>query len=136
MNALRSIMLAGVVLVAVPAVTVAEGLEKEVTGKDGAPMVLIPEGPFEMGAAGMQALEDERPRHRVMLDAFMMDVYEVTTVQYGAFLLATERAVPGPWARRRRLRSSPIIPYGWHRSPIPRFRLCAPSRPAARISTR
>ena len=42
-------------------------------------MVLIPQGPFEMGAAGTQALEDERPLHRVTLDAFMMDVHEVPT---------------------------------------------------------
>ncbi|TKB85092.1 MAG: formylglycine-generating enzyme family protein [Nitrospira sp.] len=61
------------------------------------PMVLISEGPFEMGAAGTQALEDERPRHRVMLDAFMMDVHEVATAQYGTFLTATGRAVPWLW---------------------------------------
>jgi len=31
------------------------------------PMVEIPEGLFAMGLDGMQALEDERPRHQVWL---------------------------------------------------------------------
>lgn len=61
------------------------------------PMVAIPEGPFEMGASGTQALEDERPRHRVVLDAFRMDLYEVTTAQYGAFLAVTGRTAPWLW---------------------------------------
>jgi formylglycine-generating enzyme required for sulfatase activity len=80
------------------------------------PMVLIPEGPFEMGAAGTQALEDERPRHRVMLDAFMMDVHEVTTAQYGTFLTATGWAVPWLWETVSPVLHSdrPVIGVDWH----------------------
>ena len=59
------------------------------------PMVDISEGIFPMGFDGTQALEDERPLHRVWLDAFAMDLYEVTTAQYALFLGATNR--PGPW---------------------------------------
>lgn len=40
-------------------------------------MAVIPEGEFWMGRDGMEALEDERPRHKVWLDAYAMDVYEV-----------------------------------------------------------
>ena len=80
------------------------------------PMVLIPAGPFEMGAAGTQALEDERPLHRVMLDAFTMDVHEVTTSQYGAFITATGRAAPWLWeAVSAALHSDrPVIGVDWH----------------------
>ena len=48
-----------------------------------------------MGADGTQALEDERPAHRVWLDSFSIDLYEVTTAQYAAFLAASKR--PLPW---------------------------------------
>jgi formylglycine-generating enzyme required for sulfatase activity len=58
-------------------------------------MVEIPEGTFTMGFDGTQALEDERPAHRVWLDAFTMDLHEVTTAHYGVFLRATDR--PAPW---------------------------------------
>jgi len=61
------------------------------------PMAVIPAGPFEMGASGTQALEDERPRHRVALDAYSIDLYEVAAAQYGEFLAATGRAAPWLW---------------------------------------
>ena len=79
-------------------------------------MVLIPGGPFEMGAAGTQALEDERPLHRVTLDAFMMDVYEVTTAQYGVFLSATGRVAPWMWEIVSATQHSdrPVIGVDWN----------------------
>ena len=79
-------------------------------------MVSIPEGPFEMGAAGTQALEDERPLHRVTLDAFMMDVHEVTTAQYGAFLSATGRVTPWLWETVSAVLHSdrPVIGVDWN----------------------
>jgi len=61
------------------------------------PMVEIPAGEFMMGSDGSQALEDERPSHRVWLDAFSIDLHEVTTVQYAAFLAADKRAAPWQW---------------------------------------
>jgi len=61
------------------------------------PMVEIPAGEFTMGLDGMQALEDERPKHQVWLPAFFMDLHEVTTMQYAAFLAATNRDVPWQW---------------------------------------
>jgi formylglycine-generating enzyme required for sulfatase activity len=61
------------------------------------PMVEIPAGEFAMGLDGMQALEDERPKHLVWLPVFFIDLHEVTTVQYASFLTATNRLVPWQW---------------------------------------
>ena len=49
-------------------------------------MVLIPAGSFQMGGADDEASFDERPVHTVHLDAFYMDVYEVTNAQFKAFV--------------------------------------------------
>ncbi len=57
----------------------------KITGKDGAEMVLIPAGEFEMGDPFNEGDPDERPVHTVYLDAFHMDVYEVTNAQYKKF---------------------------------------------------
>lgn len=61
------------------------------------PMVEIPAGEFAMGSDGVRALEDERPAHRVWLDRFSMDLYEVAMAQYAEFLLATQRPEPWQW---------------------------------------
>ena len=53
-------------------------------GRDGAPMVLIPAGEFQMGSSDGDG--DESPVHTVYLDAFYMDMYEVTNQQYTRFL--------------------------------------------------
>ena len=47
-------------------------------------MVLIPAGEFEMGSD--TGKNNERPVHTVYLDAFYMDIYEVTNAQYKAFI--------------------------------------------------
>jgi formylglycine-generating enzyme required for sulfatase activity len=47
-------------------------------------MVLIPAGAFEMGSH--TGKNNERPVHTVYLDAFYMDIYEVTNAQYKAFI--------------------------------------------------
>ncbi|MGQ0809982.1 MAG: formylglycine-generating enzyme family protein [Nitrospiraceae bacterium] len=62
-----------------------------------APMVEIKEGFFWMGRDGTEALEDERPRHQVWLDRYWMDMYEVTTEQYAAFLTTVKRQQPWQW---------------------------------------
>ncbi|MBA2251719.1 MAG: hypothetical protein H0W13_03270 [Nitrospirales bacterium] len=43
-----------------------------------APSAMIPAGEFWMGVDGLQGLDDERPRHPVLLNAYAMDLYEVT----------------------------------------------------------
>jgi sulfatase modifying factor 1 len=80
---------------------------KEIIGKDGAKMVLIPAGEFLMGTDPLEIpelvklakqyspdvkaswFEDETPRHKVSVDAFYMDAYEVTNAQYKKFVQAT-----------------------------------------------
>ena len=47
-------------------------------------MALIPAGEFEMGSNNGAA--NERPVHTVYLDAFYIDIYEVTNAQYKAFI--------------------------------------------------
>lgn len=66
-----------------------------VKGKDGAPMVLVPEGAFTMGSN--DGLPNERPEHQVILDAFYIDQQEVTITLYAAFLEATQRKAPATW---------------------------------------
>jgi formylglycine-generating enzyme required for sulfatase activity len=62
-----------------------------IVGKDGAPMVLIIAGEFTMGDRVFG------PVHKVYLDAFYMDQYEVRTSLYAAFLKATKREKPYNW---------------------------------------
>ena len=78
-------------------------------GKDGAPMVWIPAGPFMMGST-QEHIEDvvkecgplcklewmkrEWPHHEVYLDAFYIDQYEVTNARYLEFVKATGHRVP------------------------------------------
>ncbi len=50
-----------------------------------------------MGSDEQQALEDERPMHRVWVGRFSMDLHEVTTAQYAAFLATTNRLAPWQW---------------------------------------
>jgi formylglycine-generating enzyme required for sulfatase activity len=63
--------------------------EKVVRGKDGKDMLLVPEGWFEMGSNDGE--DDEKPVHRVLLDTFYMDKYEVTVGEYTAFFRSTGR---------------------------------------------
>jgi len=72
------------------------GLPSEFVGKDGAPMVLIPAGPFPMGVPkwARDGGVDERPNHEVDLDAFYMDKYEVTNGRYLEFIHATGHRPP------------------------------------------
>jgi len=65
-------------------------LPKEKIGKDGAPMVLIPAGEFEMGDYD---LYDAMVR-TVYLDAFYIDKYEITNAQYKKFMQETDRIEP------------------------------------------
>ena len=53
---------------------------------DDAEMILIPEGEFLMGSLEEEGGDDERPKHRVTLDAFYIDKYPVTNAQYKKFV--------------------------------------------------
>jgi formylglycine-generating enzyme required for sulfatase activity len=58
-------------------------------------MVRIPEGWFAMGCA--TGRDDEKPVHRVWVDAFELGAYQVTNAEYGYFLEATNGASPPNW---------------------------------------
>jgi formylglycine-generating enzyme required for sulfatase activity len=62
-----------------------------------APMGMIPAGAFWMGIDGPQGLDDERPRHAVLLHTYAMDLYEVTVGRYAVFLRKTGRTPPLFW---------------------------------------
>jgi len=53
---------------------------------DNAVMVYVPAGEFEMGSA--DGSNDEKPEHRVYLDAFWIDKTEVTNAQYQRCVMA------------------------------------------------
>ncbi len=61
----------------------AKSLEARLKKWDLGEMVLVPAGEFWMGS---DEYDDEKPRHRVHLDAFYMDKYAVTNAQFRAFL--------------------------------------------------
>ncbi|MBI1930332.1 hypothetical protein HYR99_39535, partial [Candidatus Poribacteria bacterium] len=50
-------------------------LPPRITGKDGAPMVLIPAGEFQMGS--VDGSDDEKPVHTVYLDAFYSALWQI-----------------------------------------------------------
>jgi len=61
--------------------------EKEITWKkDNSQMVLIPAGEFLMGSPESEGDNDEHPQHKVYLDSYYIDKYEVTNEQYAKFL--------------------------------------------------
>lgn len=58
-------------------------LPKEIVDELGLKMVLIPAGEFMMGSEDGE--EDEKPEHKVYVDAFYIDCFEVTNLQYEKF---------------------------------------------------
>ena len=73
-------------------------------------MVLIPAGEFTMGRTKDTpddqtkmrpiVLLDDRPAHRVWVDAFWLDRTEVTQKQYAEFVAATKRTPPYHWLQQ------------------------------------
>jgi sulfatase modifying factor 1 len=72
-------------------------LPKEITGKDGVKMVLIPAGEFQMGDSFNEGWDRERPVHIVYVDTFYMDIYPVTNERYREFMDATGHNAPTFW---------------------------------------
>jgi formylglycine-generating enzyme len=65
-------------------------------GKDGAPMVLVPAGEFTMGSE--QGDDDEQPVHRVFIDSFYLDTFEVTNGRFAKFVEAIQSEPPWGFA--------------------------------------
>jgi formylglycine-generating enzyme required for sulfatase activity len=62
--------------------------------KDGAIVVRIPGGEFQMGSPEAEGDPSEHPRHAVRVAGFLMDKTEVTWGQYKRFLAASSQAPP------------------------------------------
>ena len=90
-----------------------QSLSQTKIGKDGAPMVLVPAGPFTMGSN--EGAWVEGPAHRVDLDAYYIDQYEVTVERYQGFLTQTHRAIPEYWEQvdLRRDAQKPVVGIDW-----------------------
>lgn len=65
-----------------------------IRARDGALMVKIPMGEFLMGSPAGEGNANERPLHKVWLDDYYIDVYEVSNRQYRAFCDATGHPYP------------------------------------------
>jgi eukaryotic-like serine/threonine-protein kinase len=64
------------------------------TGKDGMTLLFVPAGEFTMGSDNSGS--DEKPVHKVNLDAFWIDQTEVTNAMYAQCVLANECDAPSP----------------------------------------
>ena len=79
-----------------PKATALPKLPATVLGQDGAPMVLVPAGEFTMGSE--QGDDDEQPIHRVYLDSFYLDTFEVTNGRFAKFVAAIQSEPPWGFA--------------------------------------
>ena len=91
-------------------------VQQTILGKDGAPMVLIPAGEFQMGSGpGTTYNSATTPVHTVYIDDFYIDVHEVTVGQYNQFVretghrpLSAEVSTYSPTDRH------PVVLVSWH----------------------
>jgi len=84
---------------------------RQITAKDGAPLLLVPAGKFVMGD------DENSPRREVSLDGFYLDRDEVTASRYAKFLEATEQASRPEYWHELDLASRgdrPVIGVSWH----------------------
>jgi formylglycine-generating enzyme required for sulfatase activity len=102
-------------------------VKTKIRQKDGMVMVYIPEGEFTMGSSFLESLvftnfklfvfPDQRPKHKVYLDAFWLDQTEVTVGMFKKFVEATgyrttaERQGWGkPWTKGPKEKEWPRTP--------------------------
>lgn len=76
-------------------------------------MVVIPAGEFTMGSQDGDA--DERPAHKVTIDSFSIDVYEVTVGEYGDFLRSGGGHLPPDWNKMNQMayHKRPVMGVDW-----------------------
>ncbi|MDE0298858.1 MAG: formylglycine-generating enzyme family protein [Candidatus Poribacteria bacterium] len=89
-------------------------------GLDGGIMALIPAGEFLMGAVDdddmgyAQSLREENPQHAVYLDAYHIDVYQVTNAKYKRFVDATAHPSPNVWTEANfNMPNQPVVGVSW-----------------------
>src|SRR5262245_25132807 len=76
-------------------------------------MALVPAGEFTMGSAAGDP--DELPVHKVYVDAFFIDMHQLSVAQYARFLEDTHHEVPPEWnlMNRPQHRSRPVANVDW-----------------------
>ena len=75
--------------------------------------MVIPAGTFLMGSA--HAHRNERPVHEVYLDAYFIDMYEVTNAQYKEFMDATSYKAPTLWSNPAyNAPNQPVVGVSWY----------------------
>ena len=91
-------------------------MPQTIVGKDGAEMVLISAGDFQMGSgAGRTYNSATTPVHTVYVDAFYIDKYEVTVGQYNQFVRATgHRPLPDWVSKYSPTDQHPVVSVSWH----------------------
>ncbi len=79
----------------VPAPSMPRRLEREIVGKDGGVMVLIPDGGFTSGSPGNK----DNPPRQLYIKNFYIDKFEVTVGQYHKFLekMKPSTRTPADW---------------------------------------
>lgn len=84
----------------------------EINGKDGGAMVLVPAGEFIWGGS----VQIPRPQHRIYLDAFYLDKFEVTVSQYSKFLAISDHRHPNRWSESNLGNDAdrPVIGVTWY----------------------
>ena len=81
-------------------------LQPQIRTPDGATMVLVPAGPFDMGHEG-----NRRP---VVLDDFYLDMHEVTNARYRRFVAQTGHRPPPAWEDASLTRpDQPVVGLAW-----------------------
>ncbi len=96
--------------------SLSSNISQTILGKDGAPMVLISAGEFQMGSGpGTVYNSATTPVHTVYIDDFYIDVHEVTIGQYNQFVretghrpLSAEVSTYSPTDRH------PVVLVSWH----------------------
>ncbi len=85
-----------------------EPAPKVITPPEG--MVLIPAGYFLMGG---DIHEHEKPIHKVYVDAFFMDMYQVTVKQYQDFFKDAQFSKPEKWNDQLKYPEHPVVLVSW-----------------------
>ena len=89
--------------------------ERKVSHVDNAEMQLIPSGTFLMGNSDERIGDaDELPVHGVYIDAFYIDIYEVTNAKYQQFVVATGYRPPPLWHDQKfNQPDNPVVNIRW-----------------------
>jgi formylglycine-generating enzyme required for sulfatase activity len=87
--------------------------QEKIKPKNVAPMVLVPAGEFTMGSN--EGNDHEKPEHKVFLNAYYIDVYEVTVGQYAKFLDAVSTYPPPMWSTMNEPphQNRPVVNVDW-----------------------